>query len=190
MVIRGLSLFNIVHYLSNYLRQNVLLVVAFIGMPATYKDTVVLFGSLSDLFRNRILPIVNIYMLPKFQDRVSINYLVVVVLLGLFCQIFMVNIPQRILQVIIDIDETSWPFYPYVLAYAFSTMVMTLVGVYLRFQADKRTEMYFSIYATAVAAVLFFVTDELTHWLISLTVVNLLSTIFFLYANRTHVARA
>ena len=190
MLIRGFSLFNIVHYLSNYLRQNILLVVAFLGMPTTYKDTVVLFGSLSDLFRNRILPIVNIYMLPKLQERVSSNYLGVVVLLGLICQILLANIPQNILQVIIDVDKTSWPFYPYVLAYAFSTMVMTLVGVYLRFQADKRTEMYFSIYALVVAAGLFFATDELTLWLISLTVVNILSTIFFLYANKTYVARA
>ena len=129
-------------------------------------------------------------MLPKLQERVSSNYLAVVVLLGLICQILLANIPQNILQVIIDVDETSWPLYPYVLAYAFSTMVMTLVGVYLRFQADKRTEMYFSMYAIVVAAGLFFVTDELTPWLISLTVVNILSTIIFLYANKTYVARA
>lgn len=188
-VMRGIDLTNIVHYSLNYLRQNILLVVAYLGMPIAYKDTIVLFGSLSDLFRNRILPIVNIYMLPKFQGKVSSNYLFLVFLIGLIFQVLLAGIPRSMLQIIIDVDDASLPFYPFVLAYAYSTMLMTLVGVYLRFQASLRTEMYFSLHAIVVAAVLFYATDEIIPWLTSLTVVNILSTLLCLYAYKIYMDR-
>ena len=138
------ELTDIVQYSFNYFRNNPILVLNFFSTNPQFKTIIILLNSLADLFRNRVIPIFQIFLFENYKNGSQLKKITLIIVLSLIFQTCVYFIPLQYKIFIINDFEKYQAYFLPILLNSISLAIVNLVGVDLRFTHENLVEILYS----------------------------------------------
>lgn len=174
----------LLQYTLNYFRNNPLVVLNALSTNLDFKSIIILFSSLSDLYKNRIVPIFQILLFSKYKHGSQLKSILFIMIIGFVFQTFLVLIPENVMSLVInDFSKFKIYFIP-ILINSLSLTLINFIGVELRFLFKDKFEIIYSFIIVLTSVLLFYLYGFELTYIIHLSICNFLIPLITLYVIR------